>query len=245
MENYIEIIEKFIDDELEGEQLEWFQNQLRTNREFVKQYQLQIDINEAVKEDDIMQLRNKLESIYNEYNKNENKVIRHNFLRKLSVAASIIIVAGIATILMLTNKKYTHQELFATYYQPYENISNYRGGEPTDDIFTEAFRLYDCKLYKEALEKFNLILDKEPGNTFILFYTAVTEIETGKTESAVNKFKVILKDKNDLFYQQSEWYLGLCYLKMNKKSQAIKIFNEIINNNHHYKPDAEEILSKL
>ena len=41
----------------------------------------------------------------------------------------------------------------------------------------------------------------------------------------------------------TQWYLGLCYLKMDDKENAIKIFNDISNSNHYCKKKAKEILT--
>ncbi len=246
MEKNIEIIEKFIANELDGEQLVWFQNQLRSNREFVKQYQLHIDINEAIKENDIVQLRDKLDSIYNQYIKDKKKVIHFNLYNKLAIAASILIIIGITCIYLLTNKSLSNQELFAQYYEPYETVVNHRSGDDYEEIlFAKAFNLYENKLYNEALVYFNQILETQPDNTFILFYTAISEIETEQTEAAIEKFKQIIDNKNDVLYQQSKWYLALCYLKADKANEAILIFNEIIDNNFYCKTEAEKILRQI
>ena len=244
--SYFEIIEKFIDNDLDADKLEWFQNKLREEPEFARQYQLQLDLNKAILEDDVMQLRDQLQDIYGQYMTNEKKTIRHNFIKRFSVAATIMLIIGLSLVYLLMEKTATTRELFTQYYKPYENITKMRSGDVGEDQgFNLAFKFYDKGLYNEALEQFNRLIESEPDNAFLLFYTAITEIETGNVEQAISKFKKIIELGNDIFSQQSEWYMGLCYLKLDNKEEAVRIFSRIVKAGSYYSPKAKKIISSL
>jgi hypothetical protein len=70
-------------------------------------------------------------------------------------------------------------------------------------------------------------------------------METGKLENAKIKLKEIVINKDDVFYQQAQWYLGLSYLKSNENKNAVNIFNIIVKENSFYKAQAKEILAKI
>lgn len=243
--NY-KIIEKYIANELSNDELKWVEQQLQENKDFAKQLKMQIELEKSIGQNDVIDLKNKLNSAYNEFITNEKKVIKFNFIRKLAIAASIILLVGIASVLLLTEKKYTSQELFAEYYKPYENIFTTREVNRTEErVFTSAFEKYENGKYKEALIDFEFLLEKEPNNEFLLFYAAISEIELGKINNAIKKLTKISKNIDGVFYQQAQWYLGLSYLKINENKQAREIFKSIIKNDMYYKTDAQEILSHL
>jgi len=247
MDKHIEIIEKFINNELEGEKLAWFHDQLRNKKEFVAQYKLHIDINAAIKEDDIIQLRNKLNEIYSDYREKRNKLIKIKRIKQFSVAAGILILIGIAGLLIIFNKQnLTGNDLFAEFYSPYETIINVRLADKNIEAkIAQAFNLYQEKKYSEALVIFNNILETEPENIFIMFYSAIADMEVGNISKAIQKLECIIADKNNLFIQQSEWYLSLCYLKINNKEKATGLLQKIIQKDGYYRAKSEELLKNI
>ena len=52
-------------------------------------------------------------------------------------------------------------------------------------------------------------------------------------------------DKDNLFVEQADWYLGLIYLMNNQKSKAIDQFNKISNSDSFYSDQAIDILKYL
>ncbi len=247
MNNYTEIIEKFISNELEGEKLDWFQDQLRNNKDFVAQYILHIDINAAIKEDDIMHLRKRLDEIYNSFVQTEQKVIKISRIKQFSAAALILVLIGIAgLIFILKDKSLSNEELFADYYSPYETIINVRSADnEIEKLISDAFELYEQKKYKEASIKFDEILTQDPDNTFINFYSAISDLEIGNVNVASKKFQSIINDRDNLFVQQSEWYLSLCHIKQNQTDEAVKILKRIIEREGYYKKQAENLLAEI
>ena len=143
METYIKLIERFIHHELKGDQLDWCKNQLHTNEDFAMQYRLQLDINSAIKEKDVIELRRKLKTIYQQHVSSGGKVIFGKFAKNLAAAASILIVLGISALYFLTNQTYTNQKIVQMHYKVYDNYyydlldkrSGENGGENLDDLF--------------------------------------------------------------------------------------------------------------
>ena len=57
--------------------------------------------------------------------------------------------------------------------------------------------------------------------------------------------KTIIEDNDNLFVDQAEWYLGLCYLKLNDTEKAIIQFSKISQSNSTYKIRSEEIIKNI
>ena len=60
-------------------------------------------------------------------------------------------------------------------------------------------------------------------------------MELGNYEKSINNFNKIIQHGNNIFIDQSEWLLSLCYIKLNKKVDAILILSNIAKNTNHYK----------
>jgi hypothetical protein len=66
-----------------------------------------------------------------------------------------------------------------------------------------------------------------------------------KFELAETPFIEIIDNKDNLFVDQAEWNLGLCYLRSGKAMKAENLFVRISRGNTVYKKNANQILRKL
>ena len=132
------------------------------------------------------------------------------------------------------------------YYEPYNRNIHTRieSGEP-EGVFMQAMIKYADEDYENALDLFQLVPSTDD---FILpahFYSGISFMQTGQYHEAASSFLYIIKHfDNELIYQ-SEWYLGLCYLKTNETDKAFSQFEKIAGSNSIYKENAKEILKKL
>jgi len=248
MKNLKEIIEKYLDGELEGKELEWFENELEVNSELKEEYNLRKEVNEAINEKDVMEIRSQLEVIHKSINKPKSFIRRlyTDNLYRVAAFAIITIVIGSSLIYTQFNSDYSNDKLFNLNYEPYDGIMNVRSGNiETDGVLLTAFRFYESKDYSSALEKFNDVLENDNNNITVVFYTGISYIETGDYENAINSFNVIIENNDNLFVEQADWYLGLCFLKKDEIEKAISKFKKIAESNSFYKNNAAEILDKL
>ena len=245
MKNYLELIEKFHNGELSNEELEKFKIKLRSNPEFKKDFDLYKEINNAILEDDVIELRNQVNSIQgSSINDTQKNRIRKLYSNKWYLAAAVItIVIIIGTFLIsIISDTYSNEELFKKYYEPEDAVLITRSGNSDSDLdLTKALQQFEQQNYKEAIP----LLKKIDNNVLSRFYLGIAYIETNDFSKAINEFKGVIDHGDNLFIEQSEWYLGLCYLISNEKNKAIKDFRKIIYENSLYKPEAEEILNKI
>ena len=222
-----------------------FEQELTENPKLNHEFQLDIEIEASLRQYDIIDLRRKLFQVMNEEKAIIKEPVRKSFHSQwYMVAASItfLILLGGAFRLMKP-VKYTNDTLFEMYYTG-ENAHNLtRSAGNTND---EAMTKYRERDFNSALVLFNEILDKDPDNIYIRYYTGLASIETNQNVKAVNEFKYIINQKNNLFVENSEWYLALSYLKNNQVNESKDLLNKIINNssNRHNK-EASQILKRI
>jgi len=77
------------------------------------------------------------------------------------------------------------------------------------------------------------------------FYSGIALQETGKYQNAIKEFETVTIDKDNLFTEQADWYIGLCYLQTNENRKAYKQFKRIAKKEGFYQQKAKAILRKI
>ncbi|MCT4603817.1 MAG: hypothetical protein N4A59_13080 [Marinifilum sp.] len=240
-------IEDFLDGGLSDDQLKEFEKDLLDDPDLQMELDLHQEIDEAIMENDVMDLRNKLEAI--EIPPKEEEKRKFKYLTKWNiVAASLALFVGLGSLLFLVNNKSTYpkEKVYSNYYKPYNVVMNTRSPDANiDNMLVTALKSYEARDYHTALKLFRQILDKDSTNITSNFYSGISNLEISEYHKANKNFTRVLRHKNNLFIEQSEWYLGFCYLMTNERDKAIKQFNSIAKGNSFYRTKAKEILSRL
>jgi tetratricopeptide (TPR) repeat protein len=246
-----ERIEKYLDGELQGFELANFEAELKTNVELSDQLKLHIEVDNAIKNNDIALLKKQLMDIHSSLF--IKKKITKEFIHKLNngwylMAASIILVALIGTIylVLLKSSTYSNSDLYNKYYEPYEVVINVRSGNiESNNMFIQALQKYQSKDYTAALSIFEKIIETDSTNAACNFYGGISFMETSKYLKASKSFSSVIRQNDNLFIEQAEWYLGLCYLKINKTSSAKAIFTKIADSKSFYQDKANSLIKNL
>lgn len=240
-------IEDFFDGDLTESQLKEFENELLDDSDLQMELDLHMEVNEAIMEQDVMDLRSKLEAINTPPNPARKRKLK--FLTKWNIAAaSLALIIGLGSLMYIMNNQstYSNDKVFSNYYKPYNVVTNTRSSDiMIDNLLVTALKSYETKDFHTALTLFKKILDKDSTNITSNFYSGISNIEINEYSQANKNFTRVLKHKNNLFIEQSEWYLGFCYLKTNEKEKALKQFHAIAQGNSFYKTKAQEILNRL
>ena len=111
----------------------------------------------------------------------------------------------------------------------------------SDEAFREAFQFYQQNDFKNALKYFNALDNQITAK----FYSGICYIELEQFNYAIESFEFVINDRDNLFVEQAEWYMGLIYLMNNQKGEAISQFNKISTSESYYANQAKEILKYL
>ena len=227
----------------ESERLK-FEQELVENPKLNHEFQLDIELEESLKQYDIIDLRRKLFRAMNEEKAQVNIPVSKSFHSKwYMVAASITFLVLLGGALHLMNPvKYTNNTLFEMYYSG-ENAHNLTrsAGNSNDEAMTK-YREGD---FNSALVLFNEILDKDPSNIYIRYYSGLASIEASQNEKAISEFKYIIDQKNNLFVENAQWYLALSYLKNNQVKDAKNLLVQINNSSNPHSKEASQILKRI
>jgi len=245
-----ELIDEKLSGELSGEELEAFDLDLMNDPELRSEFELHEEIDEAIQESEVIELRKKLDLVYDlTQNKKQPGLLRTILRHKLSrIAAASFVVLLIMTSLSLyflrPDGNMSNDSLFKIYYQP-DAALLIRGTDSQNAALIEAFQLYENKEYNSALELFAQVLDADGENIPVQFYSGISNIELGQYRNALHPFNFIMENKQNLYVERAEWYASLCYLKLNENENAVDLFRKISLSNSFYKDKAHEILKSI
>lgn len=243
---YTEWIDNYLSGELDDAGMLNFQAELKENKALAMEYQLEVDMTDILADADILDFKAKCIEAQKEVNiqqKNSARVIQ--MVRKYwYAAASIVLIIIIAGGLYLLNPAgYSNERLFKMYYKSGETISVSRSGNVN---MVEALIQFSKKDYQSASDLFDKILTTDPNNIAVKYYSGISNIEIKNYPKAIDMFKEIIADKNNLYVENAQWYLGLTFLINEQNNEAINEFELIANkSDHYYNSQAKSILEKV
>jgi tetratricopeptide (TPR) repeat protein len=159
-----------------------------------------------------------------------------------TVAAAIILLLGITGLL---SKQMSQGEIYQKFYTKYETSGIVRSANLTaNQTLTEALQKFDNQEYQAALNLFSQVIDNDQNNMVGHFYSGIALQETGKYKNAIKEFETVTIDKDNLFTEQAEWYMALCFLQTNENKKAYKQFKKIAEKEGFYQQKAKAILRK-
>lgn len=245
--NNLEVIEKYIDNELEGVELFDFEQSLSSNNDIKRDYNLSLEINKSIIEDDVMALRETMDSIYNKDIKVENTSSIFAKPKFYYAAASIaLLIASGGLIKQLNKPNLDNNAVFEEYYKPYDAVASYRSGnEDIDRVLVTALEKYEEKDFKQATVLFEQILNTCEDNMSVNLYSGISYMEEEKYQKASTSFNTIIKNNDNLFVEQAKWYLSMCYIKTGKKLEAKNILMELIKEQTCYEEQASKVIEDI
>ncbi len=83
------------------------------------------------------------------------------------------------------------------------------------------------------------------GDPASLFKSIKKKYDSKKYSEAADDFEKLLKDSTTKFYDDAEWLLANCYMRVHKNAKARKLLMEIANSNRPHKKEAEGLLQEL
>lgn len=247
MNNNIEVIEKYIDGDLVGKELLDFQDLLSTDKDIARDYNLSLEINNAILEKDVMALRETMDYMYNDETKVKRIPNVFSGRRKYYAAASIaLLVAAGGLVQKLSAPSLDNNALYETYYAPYDASITYRSGNTeVDMVLLKAMERYEEHDFANALVLFEEVVQSHEDDMAVKLYSGISYMEEEKYQKATSSFNKIIKNKDNLFIEQAKWYLSMCYIKTGKNSDASIILKELVLDRSTYKDQANKILRQI
>ncbi len=245
-------IEAYLEGRLNEEAVAAFERQLQSDPELVQEV---ADLRTArflLKSASYDVLKTQLKSYSKELEQVDTTPIVSisHFVWKWAIAASLVLGLTVTWFWMKQNTVDT-ADLVAAYYVPYPNIINpVKMGEKShshQEVEKEAMRAYEAGDFMRAAELLEQ-LSMKSANQWWLFYLGNAYLGAKKGELASRAFLSLKKQPTFLnmgLSEQTDWYLALSYLQMDRKSEAKALLRPIQTSSKIYGPKAKELLDQL
>ena len=243
----IELIERYYNEDLCPEELDFFNEQLVKDSAFaeeVKQFNFVFKGIDTVRS---QELKRQFISYEQKYLAKNMKAKFFNFSRsKFSIAAvfTAFLITG-SSLFFFTNSVSPSEVLYTQYFEPYPNVIAPITRTQNQDLGAESIAMsaYDSMNYNEAITAFDDLLLHSSLKNEIRFYKAVALMSMGDHKKA--KVQLELMNENGAFKNQRKWYLALATLQLEEFDVTEILLNEIVRDQSSYSVFASEMLAEF
>ncbi len=239
-----DLISKYLDGEMTVREQLRFEELLRTDSALRQEFMLQKRVEDALAEDDVMSLRNNLEQIMKPgFSKRKLRPVIYS-----AFVAVIVLFIVVGVKFLIPHQEPNGEQLFDSYYEKYPSSLNVRSGAEAsskESLTHKAFDCYEQQQLSKAKKYFTELLRDDKSNHRAMFYLAITNIELGDFIHAEKYLQRLVNHSNHIFWEQSNWYLALLYLKQQKYDKAKLSLRTIVDERLSYTSKAEELLKQI
>jgi tetratricopeptide (TPR) repeat protein len=225
---------------------QWFLKEIEGNESLSNEISLRKRTDEILKNQKVMSLRNKLSEIERQRNKVMKPVKdskKTTYVRYAAVFAGLILIGSIT---LFSGKTLNSEKIMKRYYKVYEPPTNQRSAQSgTDADFTQALEFYNTHEYDKAAILFNKVLENKPNDMQTILLRGVANFEVKRYPEAKQSFVKVIDNKDNMYIDQAQWYLALCYLNTNDTEKAKQLFEIIGKEDGIYRNDAKKIIRGL
>ncbi len=248
MEN-LELIEKYLNEELSTSELAQFESLQKTDSEFADEVHLAVTLNADFK----VQKKKRWQALLKEQGAKVETPVRQltpkksavNWMR--SIAAVFALGLGLALAWMIFSspdmESLASEQLKNVYTAPTTMMN-----DSAEDVnWANAINAYKEENFSLATIAIEKSIEKNPENLGEkYFYLGVSQMyETAPDyQDAITNLKKG-KELNSQFTSQANWYMSLAYLKLNKIKEAKALLQDVVNADNWGKAEATALLNQL
>jgi len=238
-------IERYIAGEMNSEEMIWFEKELEGNEKLRKEVELRKKADAIISDREILNLRSKLKQI-----EKKREVIvparRRTGVRNIRYAAVAGAIVLLGCFALFQKNDMSNSEILDRYYKSYEATAPSRSeNTELNSDYNLALEYYKVHDYKSAAVYFSKVIESDSRNMQSTLLYGVSNLETSNYPEAKQSFVKVIDDNNNLFIEDAQWYLALCYIKTNEQTRAREQLTGIKNSKSIYRKDAVKILRNL
>lgn len=232
-ERDIELAESYLLHRMTEQEAAAFEKRIAADEVLSEKVEILRALIDSIKEEDAKTLRavlkHKEAGVSNK--PNNRKPIRRNIFR---AAAILILLFGLFAILYPSfHNGQTEVEELASKYKPFEPGLPVLMDHTTNIDFNEAMNLFRSGDFFTAGRNFNELLNNNPSNDTLLYFSALCNFEIKNYTLAEKNLKILLLENESVWKQKAEWWLALTLVAESKKEEAVIILEKIQANPRH------------
>lgn len=224
---------------------EWLAGEMRKDPELAREVNLRRKTDEIIADRQVMELRSRLSVIGRK--KRAAIPLRGILVRSARYAAAVALLAIISTAIHLELKPdASPEELYASNFVQYESPGAVRSASSEGNALMEnAIASYAAKEYDKAITYLEQIINSDRNDMESLFMHGMANMEVKNYPVASGSFTRVIEHNDNLYIEDAEWYLGLCYMMTGNREKALNQFSAIAASASRYRKQAARLSRKL
>ena len=264
-DNYIELMERYLNNTLDQEEVAEFHKRLESDPGFRKLFEemdLLIDgikysaskttLEEKLKKLDEMRIEEGRQAEDTDKDSIESTRTPVIFVfwqqlgrYRMAIAASLALFIAASVLLITINRQPLSERLYAEYFDPGRVPSTDRSTDASVNLtYDDAINAYRNEKYELAAGYFSQLLEKNPDNDEMQKFLGICQLELNKLDEAEINFKTLI-DKKAGSEIENKWYLSLCFVRGERFEEAKNILEEIASQGVSRSEDAAKLLKDL
>ena len=213
----LETVERYHDHNMPQSEREAFEERLQNDTEFKT---LVDDIQSFLFGIEQQVLKEKLDGFHDEIpstetQKKASKVRQFQFMK---IAAAAVIVIAIGSFWFLSGS--SNDRLYDDFFKPDPGLATTMSSSDNYDFY-DAMVNYKQGDYKKAIDKWEVLHQKNPENDTLNYFLGVANLAEKNTDKAILFLKETAMQKESVFSDDANYYLGLAHIKI-KDFEAAK-----------------------
>ncbi|MBS0010884.1 MAG: tetratricopeptide repeat protein [Bacteroidales bacterium] len=239
---FTRFIERYLDGNMQNAEKKWFEAELEGNPGLRKELELQKKVNKYVGNQDAMAFRQTLMNAEGRHRKSAAKK-RHaakQLIQYAALFAGLVLIGTMGYYLMRNSDAADAATKYSPEFTPLTASRSLPG--VIDEAYTRATEYYSSGNYAEAIVWFNRIVDSDMQ---VEFMKGSSHMEISQYNDAIGSFSKVLEDNDNLFIEDSRFYLGICYIQTGQDESAKQILETVVNSENRHRKDARKLLRKI
>jgi tetratricopeptide (TPR) repeat protein len=243
--NVINAIEDWLGGRADRADREWLAGEMKKDPELAREVNLRRKTDEIIADMQVMELRNKLSVIGRK--KRAAIPVRGIMIKSARYAAAVAIMAVISTALyMELRPDPSPDQLYASNYERYVSPGAVRSASSAEnELMENAIASYSAKEYEKAITYLEQIINSDRNDMESVFMHGMANMEVKNYPVASGSFTRVIEHNDNLYLEDAEWYLGLCYMMTGNSEKALSQFTSIASSESRYSRKAARLSRKL
>jgi TolA-binding protein len=244
-------IERYLDGEMTAAEEIWFGKELEGNDSLKKELELRRRANSVLRDSDLMGLRAQLNAIEKERSEENPWTAARRRMLRYAAVATIVLITG--TSVWLPNRKLSNDQLFKKYYEVTSTAGSAitrSSGDASDPTYLAAVREFQNGQFDRAISYFldftsgqdEMDEDLQIGVEMMLGHSYAGNKQYNE---AGRSYKSVVDHNDNLYIEDANWLLGLCYLKTDETEKARGQLEMIAASESRYSKKAATALRRM
>jgi tetratricopeptide (TPR) repeat protein len=243
--NAYDNIEAYIQGDLNEKEVKAFEHALQQDQHLASEYQLRKDIEDALMDEDVLELKDQMQDIIKEKETSPLIWFKRKAVMGALVGALVLSLGSLGYFAARSNQAPTTDQVFEKYYQPYSvTITDRSASAELNSLLTTAMQKYKDREYTQALQLFQQVLEQRDDVAANL-YSGISYMEIEKYKKASQSFDKVIQDNDNLYVDQAKWYMSMCYIRLGDIDHARNLLLTLSEQSDYYRDKATEVEKKL